>query len=37
MAYKAATLTASIVSLQGKKILAFEMLWLVMVKMVLCP
>ncbi len=37
MVYKAMTLTASIVSSQGKKILAFETSWSVMVKMVLCP
>ena len=35
--YKAATLTASILSAQGKKMLSLEMSWLVMVRMVSCP
>jgi hypothetical protein len=33
---KAAMLTASMVLTQGKKMLAFETLWSVMVRMVLC-
>jgi hypothetical protein len=34
--YKAATLTASILLLQGIKILAFKILWSVMVRIVSC-
>ena len=36
MGYKAVMPTVSILSAQGKKMLALEKLWLVMVRMVLC-
>jgi hypothetical protein len=37
VAYNSATLTVSIVSLQGRKMLAFDMLWSVIVNMVSFP